>query len=129
MTTYKRNCLIIFAACCIIIMLLLLSGCSTPKPWTTRNKVLAGVMMAGTAADMWSTSYALSNGATELNPLYGENPSDSTLALSGAISSGVFLVIGHFLEPDARDWFFGIVGGGRFVAAGWNTTQTYAWTH
>ena len=129
--SHKRlNNLLISIICGLLcVVLLLLSGCSTPKPWTTRNKVLAGVMMAGTAADMWSTSYALSNGATELNPLYGENPSDSTLALSGAISSGVFLVIGHFLEPEARDWFFGIVGGGRFLAAGWNTTQTYAWTH
>ena len=85
--------------------------------------------MAGTACDMWSTSYALSNGATELNPLYCEHPSDGTLAISGAISAGVFLVIAHFLEPDARDLFLCIVGGGRFAAAAWNTTQTYAWTH
>ena len=116
-------------AAILIALMLLLSGCATPQPWTTRNKVLAGVMAAGTAADMWSTSYALSNGATELNPLYGKNPSDGTLAISGAISAGVFLLIAHFLEPDARDWFLGIVGGGRFAAAAWNTTNTYSWTH
>jgi len=115
--------------CWLLCLLLLLSGCATPQPWTTRNKVLAGIMMAGTACDMYSTSYALSNGATEQNPLYGSHPSDGTLALSGAISAGVFLLIAHFLEPDARDWFLGIVGGGRLLAAGWNASQTYVYTH
>ena len=113
----------------LVIFLLLLSGCATPQPWTTRNKVLAGVMAAGTAADMWSTSYALSNGATELNPLYGKHPSDATLAVSGLVFSGLILVIAHFMEPRLRDWFLGGIGGIRFLAAGFNTTSTYVWTH
>jgi hypothetical protein len=113
----------------IISIVLLFSGCSTPQPWTTKNKAFAGVMLAGTAADLASTSYALSNGARELNPLYGSHPSDSTLAISGVVAAGLCLAIAHFLDPRGRNWFLGIVGGGRLAAAVWNTTNTYVYTH
>jgi len=112
-------------ACFLLIILLLFTGCVTPQPWTIRNKVMAGVLITGTAADMVSTSYALSNGARELNPLLGEHPNDATLALFGLASTGVILLVSHYLlTPTQRDWLLGIVGVVHFGAAGSNYIQT-----
>ena len=112
-------------AALICVMLLLLTGCVTPQPWTTRNKVMAGILVTGTAADMASTSYALSNGARELNPLLGEHPDDATLALFGLASTGVILLVSHYLlTPNQRDWLLGICGVVHFGAASSNYIQT-----
>ena len=126
MTYKKRNYLMTFALVCLLLcLLLLLTGCVTPQPWTTRNKVMAGILVTSTAADMASTSYALQNGARELNPLLGEHPDDATLALFGLASTGVILLVSHYLlTPTQRDWLLGICGFVHFGASVSNYVQT-----
>lgn len=80
----------------IPIILILLAGCSTPRPWTRGELVLAGMSVAAAAWETIETERFLERPNTyEMNPLLGRHPSDGRLFATAIASEAVFLAIVH----------------------------------
>lgn len=91
----------------LAVMILALPAAAS-SPWDTADKVLFGSSILTAAADVITTNQAIKNGAYEVNPLYGDNPSLWKLI---GVKAG-FLVTRYFLadwlDPGWRKGFLGM---------------------
>ena len=63
-------------------LIIIFSSCGPTKPWTRWDKACGAFYIAGHGADIASTEAALDNPNNyERNPLLGEHPSDTELAI------------------------------------------------
>jgi len=101
---FQKRCLTLGITLMLGAAILQVIGCSTLHryEWTKQDKIAAGVMLAGRAADMISTHYALEHGAREVNPFLGEHPSDLELAAWGVGTAAIMLVLADFVPPKLR---------------------------
>ena len=85
----------------MIVGVIFLSGCghlSTPRPWTTGEKVTLGWSVLASAADAYTTTQALNNPYNyEANPLIGKHPSDGKVVVYLSISHIVCVAISHWV--------------------------------
>lgn len=70
------------------LLLLLLGGCSALS-WRGRDQTAFVLNVGCRAVDVAQTSWALSHGYAESNPLYGSDPSDTKLVAIEAASAAV----------------------------------------
>ena len=84
----------------IILLLIGLTGCATPRPWTTREKITLGWSVLASAADMYTTTQALNNPYNyEVNPLIGKHPSDGKVIIFLGVSQLITIALAHWY-PD-----------------------------
>ena len=104
-----------------LLLIISLSGCAS-KPFTAREKLLLGAMVAAQAADAHTTQRYIELGGTELNPILGKRPDAGNIWMFKGIIAGGLYGLGE-LFPDHREGIYtiGIVCGGG--AAVWNTYQ------
>jgi len=76
-------------------------------------------MVAGQCSDFATTEWGLDHGYVEANPLVGEHPTDTQIALFKLGSIGVFWGLGE-LFPDKREEIFKLGAIVGFGAAGYN---------
>ena len=107
-TKFQKRCLRIGLLFMLTAIVLQVINCAHMDAWTEQEKIAAGAMVAGRAADMLSTSYALDHGCIETNPFLGEHPDDQTLLLWGIGTSLLILGIAHLLPSD---WRIGVLYG------------------
>ena len=101
-----------------IILILSLSGCAPNYAYDKADKILLTTAIVAQVADAVTTSQALDRGATELNPIYGDNPSDATLLVSKAAIVGILIWAGSKMKPKPRKFVFGlatVLGGGAAI--------------
>ncbi len=67
-------------------------------PFSTSNKGWFLAYIAANALDIWSTQYALDNGCTEGNPLYGSDPSAGEMILIKTIVATIMYVSVEYLS-------------------------------
>jgi len=102
----------------IVIICFLLTSCSPAYKYDKADKILLTTAIVAQVADAVTTSQALDRGAVEVNPIYGDNPSDATLILSKVAVVGVLIWAGSKMKPTPRKWVFGIataLGGGAAI--------------
>ena len=101
----------------ILITVVLLAGCGPAM--TSREKLLFGSMCAAQWADYETTRRCISAGASEMNPLVSDHPSDDSIAM---LKIGTVLVYWSFGQvwPEHRESIFTVgtitAGGGAL----WN---------
>ena len=119
-----------FKSAISLFILIALTGCGTMSQapaYTAREKNALTFAIIGQAADMLTTSLALSNDDfSEANPVFGDAGTDTEL-LTAMISSKIILIGGGYLVgqvwPEAREWMWYGVGGVGAGFAGFNTIQ------
>ena len=90
----------------IIISILILSGCAgtlkdfgyekNPRPWTTEEKIYAGVSILAVFADFKTQADLMDRGGYEaLNVTTGKYPSDLRLGLTLGTTEGVCIWLAH----------------------------------
>lgn len=100
---------------------LILAGCST-MPHPTSREVAVGAAYASVLADVTSTSYVLSQGCAEGNPVLGIDPSNKMLALDALVRIGVIYGLDQYLQyvhSDAQ-WPFWLLAGAQGAVAAHN---------
>jgi len=105
-----------------LIFLFLFSSCATlkphPRPWTKSEKIAAGYFILGHLADALTTERALDNpNIDEINPILGNHPSDSKVAIYFSFTGIAIFTISHFY-PELRLPLlsvFGTVGFGYAI--------------
>jgi hypothetical protein len=114
----------------LIIVLVSISsivGCAT---WSTGDKVAAGYMIAGKVADFYTTERNHDNHRTwkahERNPILGDDPSDTQLAIYFPISTLATLVIAHYI-PEWRKVILYSMGTTNFYFAYKNNELYHKW--
>ena len=87
----------------LIIGLMLMAGCghmSTPRPWTTGEKVMLGWSVLASAADYYTTTEALNNpDVYEANFFMGRHPSNGKVAIFIGVSELIAIAVSHWY-PD-----------------------------
>lgn len=110
---------------CLIGVLLLLTGCVTAnyRPHTPQEKQLLVHALIGQSLDCVTTSIALNSGDFQEGNEIWWNSEDTGGVYAAKVSMlGVGYLIGN-LQPNWRKWIYGIMAGGGYGAAGWNTYQ------
>ena len=101
-------------------LLLTVFSCASPRPWTKKEKRIAGFYLLGAAADLYTTERMLNNpNCHENNPALGEHPSDTELVIYFPVESLIVLGLSHYF-PKLRIPLlttFGVVSWG---CAGYN---------
>jgi hypothetical protein len=90
----------------VIVAILTLSmlGCVETKPWTKTELTMAAWAAVATAVDMSQTFQIKDHpGMSELNPVIGPHPSDTTIAIWFPLTAAVGSVIAHY-GPNAKVW-------------------------
>jgi hypothetical protein len=84
-----------------ITLLLVTASCASPssqRPWTGGEQVAAILFTGAAVWNLCETERLLDNpNSVELNPIYGERPSDARLIGSFAVSHALALTIGHYI--------------------------------
>ena len=81
------------------LIVVLIAGCAhSPRPWTTAEKIGAGVLIAGKILDTHSTllHQQYPDKIRERNPILGSHPSDFEIVGYMATSTALALVIAHY---------------------------------
>jgi len=82
----------------IVTTVILSLGCaSAPRKWHSEEVILATLSTGAAAWNYSETEKALDRGAHEMNPLYGEHPSDTKLAVCFGITQAATLALAHYL--------------------------------
>ena len=87
----------------LIVGVILLAGCATtPRKWTTGEKVVLGWSLLATVADGYTTTQALNNPDNyEANPLLGKHPSDGKVFIFLGVSELIAVALAHWY-PDVK---------------------------
>ena len=102
----------------IIILCTFIISCAPKYKYDNMDKLLLTTAIVAQVADGVTTSQALDRGATELNPILGDSPSNLTLTIVKAAFVGVLILSGSRMKPTPRKWVFGIatvLGGGAAI--------------
>lgn len=111
----------------ILLLIFSLMGCAT---WTTGDKVAAGYMLLGKAADFYTTERNHDNHKTwkahEMNPILGDDPSDTELAIYLPLSAIATLTLAHFIPKWRKAILYGM-GTANFYFAYKNNKTYHKW--
>ena len=105
----------------LMLLVVLSAGCAS-RPHTTREKWLLGLMVAGQAADYFTTTEYIRMGGTEANPFLGRRPDDETVLLFKLATTGFFYGLGQ-LVPEHREMIYTWGAITNWGVAGWNYYQ------
>ena len=100
----------------VIAVALMCSSCAFKfqPPWNpdlaydTTEKVMMGSYVALNVADVYTTDKALTLGAVEINPFFGENPRNNTIIISKAVVLAFQWSLMPYLNHTQRKWFLGL---------------------
>lgn len=104
------------------------TGCASvpTEKWTTQQKVLGGTLAALNAADYATTKKCLSMpNCREANPLLGEHPSDTKLAVFKVAFTGGQLMLADMF-PEQRTKILWIMNGLTLGVVA-NNVKTIGW--
>jgi len=96
--------------------------------WTPWNIGMFSFCIMGHSLDVMSTQHALDNGAEEMNPIYGSDPSMGRMIITKVIYMGlVYYITEYYLVPaygtNARNWSYGASGVLSAGISVWNYNQ------
>ena len=105
----------------IFVITISFMGCASlkphPTPWTSVEKKAAVFNVLGIMADAYTTEHMLNNhNHYECNPVLGEHPTDSQLAIYFPLTAIITLGLSHFYPKLRKPLLFGY-GGLSFGAA------------
>lgn len=106
-----------------LVTLVLLPGCASlpkPRPWTKGEKVGAGFFLAGHMADTYTTirHQDYPERIYEKNPILGKHPDDHEIYLYMGVTSGLILLISHYVPKLRLPVCIGFGGLGFYMAWG-----------
>ncbi len=96
-------------------------------PYDNTEKALMGSYVALNAADVYTTDKALTLGAVEINPFFGENPRNNTIILSKVVVLAFQWSLLPYMTHTQRKLFLGITNAvmGGVVINNINTLNQY----
>lgn len=97
----------------VLLVLLTVAGCGLDD-LNRKESIAFGALLAGQAADYFTTIRNLDAGAREFNPILDDHPSNDEVLLFKVVVVGIFWGLGE-LDPDhQKEWYWlgGILGGG-----------------
>lgn len=106
----------------LLALILTTTSCTTPRPWTSGEKLMLVASCLATAADAYTTIEGLENGCSEANPLVDENPSNTTVIAFAGITQVLFILWAHYW-PNSRLGLLGVKTVVNSTCAVWNSTQ------
>lgn len=89
-------------------------------PWSTKDKVKAGVLVALIVADGITTHNTIQDGGFERNPLLGKYPTAERITLHCSLSALLLLVAAKYCPPTWRNGLFNGAIGIELVCVGNN---------
>ena len=93
-----------------LIFTLLLTGCTTARPWTTKEKTMLVASCLAVTADMYTTMDGIHDGNYETNPIIGKHPSDGKIIATMITTQLLTVILAHYWE-DFRIWILGTKTG------------------
>jgi hypothetical protein len=110
-----------------IIVIIVITSASTAGawelksyPWSTKDKVKAGVLVGLIIADGITTHNVIQDGGFERNPLLGKYPTAERIVLHCTISAALLLAAANYLPPAWRNGLFNGAIGIELVCVGNN---------
>jgi hypothetical protein len=79
-----------------LVLLLLVSCTVKQRSWTGTDYALAGLSCAASTANYAATEAMLDRGGHEANPMYGDRPSDTELAIGFGLTQLATLAVAHY---------------------------------
>ena len=106
-----------------VVTLVLLPGCASipkPTPWTKGEKVGAGFFLVGHMADAYTTirHQDYPDRIYERNPILDKHPEDYEIYLYFGVTTGLALLISHYVPKLRLPVFIGYGGLGFYMAWG-----------
>ena len=102
----------------VIILCLLMVSCAPKYEYDNADKILLTTAIVAQIADGVTTSKALERGGVEMNPFFGESPSDIQLAIAKSAVIGLIIYGGSKMKPPVRKFIFifaTLLGGGAAI--------------
>lgn len=103
----------------ILLVSILCFGCAFQPmkryPYTKQDVLPIIALVAGTVADVTTTSSALGRNGIEYNPILGRHPDPEKVMWLGVSKVTIMLLIGRYVPEKMRRWIFGTAG----AASGW----------
>ena len=104
----------------IALLIALLTGCQTTRPYTAGERQAMAHAVIGQSLDVATTSMALQDeDIAEGNSAWWDPEDSGSILATKLVLGGVVYLLGEW-KPDWRKQMWRVLGGGGYVAAGWN---------
>lgn len=105
----------------VIVAVLICFGCAFQPmkryPYTKEDVLPIIALVAGTVADVTTTSSALNRNSVEYNPILGMRPDPEKVMWLGISRVTIMLLLGRYVPEKMRQWIFGAAGAASGLAA------------